>query len=133
MVHATVEAKAFTFHRNAGRRVEPVNPMLAGDAPLTHRFVDTQVVSELIVIKGVFVVGGRSDAPLVPFISRDSYRRRGLSRSAAQRQVLRCGINRSEGQKVERMTAAETNSPGIDKARTERVAFFEHNGLPSGV
>src|SRR5258708_3216550 len=92
-----------------------------------------RIVSELIIIKGVLVIGGRSDTPLIPRIATDSHKRGRLSRSAAQRQVLRCGIDRSKRYKVERMAAAETNSRGIDKAGTERVAFFEHNGLPSGM
>ncbi len=31
------------------------------------------------------------------------------------------------------MSAAETNSRGIDNAGAERVALFQHYGLPRGV
>src|ERR1700686_2364499 len=93
-----------------------------------------RIVSELIIIEGVLVIGGRSDAPLIPRIATtDGHDRGRLSRSAAQRCECRCGINRPEGYEVERVTAAVTNSRRIDDTGTKRVALPEHNGLPSGM
>src|SRR4030088_613831 len=92
-----------------------------------------RIISKLIIVKGVFVIGSRSDAPLIPRVATDSHERRRLSRSAAQRQILCCGIDRAKRDEVERMTAAVTNSRSIDHAGTERVALSEHNGLPSGM
>ena len=92
-----------------------------------------RIVSQLIIIKGVLVIGGSSDAPLIPRIATDRHDRGRLSRSAAKRCECRCGIDRPEGYEVERMTAAVANSRGIDHGGTERVALPEHNGLPSGM
>src|SRR5882762_3784901 len=53
-----------------------------------------RIVRELIIVKRMSIIGSRADASLIPRISSDRHRRRGLSRRAAQRRECRCGINR---------------------------------------
>ncbi len=91
------------------------------------------IVRELVIVKGMLIVGSRCDATLISCKSSNSYGRRGLSRGAAQAQIRRGGINGPGGDQVERVTAAVTNSRGIDEAGTECVALFENDGLPPGL
>src|ERR1700730_12513020 len=92
-----------------------------------------RVVRELIIIKDMVKKGCRSHAPLISGKSTNGYYGCGLSRHAPQRCQQCCGIHRARRCEVARVSAAETNSCGIDNAGAECVALFQNCGRPRGV
>src|SRR5882757_10107351 len=93
-----------------------------------------RVIRELIIVKGVRVIGGCTDTTLIPAkTSADIHDWCRLPSGAAQRQICRCGIDGAAGYEVERVTAAVTDSRGIHHGGSKSMVLFDYDSLPASM